>query len=78
MAFGKAILYGAAAKLERTEWNRFSGFLSNARILGNAWFPVTGGLLLGADAVIPARQFVGAFQTTVPEKLAANYATFAP
>lgn len=35
------------------DWRRFSGFLSYSYDVGNAWFPVTGGLFLGNDAVIP-------------------------
>jgi TonB-dependent Receptor Plug Domain len=53
IAFRKAILYGAEAKLDLPDWNRFSGFLSYSYIVGNAWNPVTGGLFLGADAQIP-------------------------
>jgi len=53
IAFRKAILYGAEAKLDLLEWNRFSGVLSYSYIVGNAFFPVTGGLFLGDDAVVP-------------------------
>jgi hypothetical protein len=53
IAFRKAIIYGAEAKLYLVDWHRFSGFLSYSYIVGNAWNPVTGGLFLGADAVIP-------------------------
>ena len=53
IAFRKAIIYGAEAKLDLPDWKRFSGFLSYSYQLGNAWFPVTGGLFLGDDAVIP-------------------------
>src|ERR1700728_2010277 len=49
VAFDHAILYGAEAKLEVLEWGRFSGFASYSYIVGNAWFPVTGGLCLGDD-----------------------------
>ncbi len=51
IAFRKAILYGAEAKIEVPHWNRFSGFLSYSYIVGNSWLPVTGGLLLGDDVV---------------------------
>jgi hypothetical protein len=51
IAFRKAILYGAEAKIEVPHWRRFSGFLSYSYIVGNSWFPVTGGLLLGDDAI---------------------------
>jgi hypothetical protein len=50
IAFRKSIIYGAEAKIEVPHWNRFSGFLSYSYIVGNAWFPVTGGLFLGDDA----------------------------
>ena len=53
VAFRKAIVYGAEGKLEFPELHGFSGFLSYSYEVGNAWFPVTGGLFLGDDAVIP-------------------------
>jgi len=53
IAFRKAIIYGAEAKLDLTPTHGFSGFLSYSYEVGNAWFPVTGGLFLGDDAVIP-------------------------
>jgi outer membrane receptor for Fe3+-dicitrate len=53
IAFDHAILYGAEAKLELLSWKRFSGFASYSYIVGNAWFPVTGGLFLGGDAINP-------------------------
>jgi len=57
IAFRKAIIYGAEAKLDLPEWKKFSGFVSYSYELGNAWNPVTGGLFLGADAVIPTTGF---------------------
>ncbi|MGA8556997.1 MAG: TonB-dependent receptor [Candidatus Acidiferrales bacterium] len=53
IAFKKAIIYGAEAKLNLLPTRGFSGFLSYSYQLGNAWFPVTGGLFLGDDAIIP-------------------------
>jgi len=53
IAFRNAIIYGAEAKLDVPDWHRFSGFLSYSYTVGNAWFPVTGGLFLGDDAEIP-------------------------
>ncbi len=53
IAFRKAILYGAEAKIDLPDWHRFSGFVSYSYIVGNAFNPVTGGLFLGDDAVIP-------------------------
>ncbi len=53
IAFRKAIVYGAEAKVLLTEWNRLSGYVSYSYTVGNVWFPVTGGLFLGANTVIP-------------------------
>jgi hypothetical protein len=53
IAFRKALIYGAEGKLEFPESHGFSGFLTYSYEVGNAWFPVTGGLFLGDDAVIP-------------------------
>jgi hypothetical protein len=53
ISFRKAIIYGAEVKVELLDWNRFSGFVSYSYTLGNAWFPVTGGLFLGSDTVLP-------------------------
>ena len=53
IAFRRSIIYGAETKLEIPDWRGFSGFLSYSWIVGNAWFPVTGGLFLGANTVIP-------------------------
>ena len=61
IAFRKSIIYGAEGKLELPHWNRFSGFLSYSYIVGNAWFPVTGGLFLGSDAVSATTQLTGHF-----------------
>ena len=61
IAFRKAVIYGAEAKLELPHWNRFSGFLSYSYIVGNVWFPVTGGLFLGDDALNGATLLTGHF-----------------
>ena len=53
ISFDHAILYGAEGKLQVLQWGRFSGFASYSWIVGNAWFPVTGGLFLGDDAINP-------------------------
>ena len=61
IAFRKSIIYGAEAKLEVPDWHHFSGFLSYSYTVGNAWFPVTGGLFLGDDAAAAAIQTTGHF-----------------
>ncbi len=59
IAFDKAVIYGAEGKLELPTGGRFSGFLSYSYMVGNVWFPVTGGLFLGDDAVNAATQLTG-------------------
>jgi hypothetical protein len=53
IAFQKSVIYGAEAKLELPDWRRFSGFLSYSYTVGNAWFPVTGGLFLEGEGGSP-------------------------
>ncbi len=53
IAFKKAIIYGAESKIDLQPTHGFSGFLSYSYEVGNAWFPVTGGLFLGDDAILP-------------------------
>ncbi len=61
IAFAKAILYGAEGKIELPNWKGFSGFVSESYIVGNAWFPVTGGLLLGQENTVGATTLTGHF-----------------
>ena len=59
IAFRKAILYGLEGKIDVPDWHHFSGFASYSYIVGNAWFPVTGGLFFGSDAAQAASQLTG-------------------
>jgi len=61
ISFRKSIIYGAEARLSVPDWRGFSGFLSYSYTLGNVWFPVTGGLFLGPDALTAAMQLSGHF-----------------
>jgi outer membrane cobalamin receptor len=61
IAFRKSVIYGLEGKLEVPDWRRFSGFLSYSYAVGNAWFPVTGGLFLGDDAANAETQLTGHF-----------------
>lgn len=61
IAFRKAIVYGAEGKIEVPKWGHWSGFASYSYTVGNAWFPVTGGLFLGDDAVNATTQLSGHF-----------------
>jgi len=68
IAFRKASIYGAEAKLDIPEWNRLSGFLSYSYQVGKAWNPVTGGLFLGADATAAETQLTGHFPITQDQR----------
>jgi TonB dependent receptor len=68
IAFDKAVIYGAEAKLELPIWGRFSGVLSYSYMLGNTWFPVTGGLFLGNDALSATTQLSGHFPNSQDQR----------
>jgi len=61
ISFQKAIIYGAEAKIEVPSWHHISGFASYSYMVGNAWFPVTGGLFLGQDVQAAETQLGGHF-----------------
>ena len=61
IAFNRAVIYGGEGKVEIPVWGRFSGFVSYSYEVGNAWFPVTGGLFLGDDAVNATTRLTGHF-----------------
>jgi hypothetical protein len=61
IAFDKAVLYGAEAKLDLVKLSKLSGYVSYSYIVGNCWFPVTGGLFLGDDVTNALTQLTGHF-----------------
>jgi hypothetical protein len=61
IAFHKAIIYGAEGKLYIPDWHGFSGLASYSYMVGNAWYPVTGGLFLGDDATAATSETTGHF-----------------
>lgn len=61
IAFDRAVLYGAEGKLEVVRLDKLSGFVSYSYIVGNVWFPVTGGLFLGDDVTDAQTQLTGHF-----------------
>ncbi len=61
IAFQKAVIYGAEGKITVPQWHKLSGFLSYSYMVGNAWFPVSGGLFLGDDAQAAISQTTGHF-----------------
>ena len=61
IAFRKSTIYGAEAKIEVPNWHRLSGFASYSYMVGNVWYPVTGGLFLGGDVQDALTQTTGHF-----------------
>lgn len=61
IAFRKARIYGAEAKLNIPRWGKLSGFVSYSYMVGSAYFPVTGGLFLGQDATNALTDLSGRF-----------------
>ncbi|HEV2323896.1 MAG TPA: TonB-dependent receptor, partial [Terracidiphilus sp.] len=61
ISFRRAIIYGAEGKIELPQWRRLSGWASYSYQVGNAWFPVTGGLFLGDDAINASTRLSGHF-----------------
>lgn len=61
IAFAKASIYGAEAKLEIPHWRSLSGFVSYSYQVGAAYLPVTGGLFLGSDASSALNNVTGRF-----------------
>ncbi|HTF68273.1 MAG TPA: TonB-dependent receptor [Edaphobacter sp.] len=61
ISFDKSVVYGAEGKLELVHLGRLSGFVSYSYMVGNVWFPVTGGLFLGDDVGDALSQLTGHF-----------------
>jgi hypothetical protein len=61
IAFDKSVIYGAEGKLELLQTAKLNGFVSYSYMVGNAWYPVTGGLFLGDDASAALTQVNGHF-----------------
>jgi hypothetical protein len=61
ISFQRAVIYGAEAKIEVPNWHHISGFASYSYMVGNAWFPVTGGLFLGQNVAAAETQLGGHF-----------------
>ena len=61
IAFRKALIYGAEAKIEVPSWHGLSGSVSYSYMVGNVWVPVTGGLFLGDDVQQAEEQLNGHF-----------------
>jgi outer membrane cobalamin receptor len=72
IAFDKAIIYGAEGKLQVTKLGNLNGFVSYSYMVGNAWFPVTGGLFLGQDVSAAISQLSGHFPDSQDQRNTAD------
>ncbi|WP_188555583.1 TonB-dependent receptor [Edaphobacter dinghuensis] len=61
IAFDKSVIYGAEGKLDLVRLQKLTGFVSYSYMVGNVWFPVTGGLFLGDDVSNALSQLSGHF-----------------
>jgi hypothetical protein len=68
VAFDKAVIYGAEEKLELVRLQNLTGYVSYSYMVGNVWFPVTGGLFLGGDAANALSQLNGHFPNTQDQR----------
>lgn len=75
IAFRKAIIYGAEARLDLPQWRGLSGFASYSYTVGNAWFPVVGGLFLGQDAINGMTQLSGHFPDSQDQRNTVRFRT---
>jgi outer membrane cobalamin receptor len=68
IAFRRANIYGAEAKLDIPHWGGLSGFVSYSYMVGAAYLPVTGGLFLGDDASNALSQTQGRLWVTQDQR----------
>jgi hypothetical protein len=61
IAFDKSVIYGAEGKLDLVRLQKLTGYVSYSYMVGNVWFPVTGGLFLGDDVSDALSQLTGHF-----------------
>jgi len=68
IAFDKAIIYGAESKLEVVHLGKLTGYVSYSYMVGNVWYPVTGGLFLGDDVTNVLEQTSGYFPNSQDQR----------
>ena len=68
IAFNRAMIYGAEGKIEIPKWGRFSGYASYSYMVGNVWFPVTGGLFVGDDVLSAETDLTGHFPNSQDQR----------
>jgi hypothetical protein len=72
IAFDKAVIYGAEGKLAVVNLKKLTGYVSYSYMVGNAWYPVTGGLFLGDDAASALIQQNGHFPDSQDQRNTLN------
>jgi hypothetical protein len=68
ISFDKAVIYGAEGKLEIVNLHKVSSYVSYSYMVGNAWWPVTGGLFLGDDVSNATTQLNGHFPASQDQR----------
>ncbi|HEY3929981.1 MAG TPA: TonB-dependent receptor [Candidatus Koribacter sp.] len=68
IAFRRAQVRGAEAKVELPQWKRLSGWVSYSYMQGIEYLPVTGGLFLGDEASQALTQFGGRLPITQDQR----------
>ena len=68
ISFDKSVIYGAEGKLEIVNLHKLSSYVSYSYMLGNAWWPVTGGLFLGDDASNATSELTGHFPVSQDQR----------
>jgi hypothetical protein len=68
IAFNRSVIYGAEGKLELVRLGALTGFVSYSYMVGNVWFPVTGGLFLGNNVSAALSQLTGHFPASQDQR----------
>jgi hypothetical protein len=68
ITFALANIYGEEAKLEIPRWGKLSGYINWTNERGNGYFPATGGLFLGDDALQAIQQTTGVFPVSQEQR----------
>jgi hypothetical protein len=68
ITFARANIYGEEARVEIPRWGPLSGYIGWTNERGNGYFPATGGLFLGDDAVQAIQQSSGVFPVSQEER----------
>jgi Carboxypeptidase regulatory-like domain/TonB-dependent Receptor Plug Domain len=68
IAFDKAVIYGAEGKLDVVRLGKLTGYASYSYMVGNVWYPVTGGLFLGDDVTDALSQTSGHFPNSQDQR----------